>query len=86
MITDLLRRLGYLKVDYGFSCGRHFIEIDGKIIAQTNGNDVWMRDEDISTLGRAVIPGCAAHWQRPVRDRQSSVFSKLDPYRSEDLV
>ena len=54
-----------LEVDYGFSCGRHWIKINGKVIAQTPGDDVWLRDEDIVKLGRAVIPGCAEHWQHP---------------------
>jgi hypothetical protein len=64
----LLRKLGYLKVDYGFACGRHWIEIDGKTIAQTPGDDFWLRDEDIRNLAVAVIPGCIwkngpASWQ-----------------------
>lgn len=64
MIRWLLWKFGYLKVDYGFSCGRHWIKIDGKVIAQTPGDDVWLRDEEITLLGRAVIPGCAAkHWR-----------------------
>jgi hypothetical protein len=66
MIRWALRKLGYLKVDYGFSCGRHYIVIDGKTIAQTPGDDVWMHDEDIATLGRAVIPGCRKHWGVPM--------------------
>jgi len=35
-ITKILRRFGYLKVDYGFACGRHWLSIDGKTICQTN--------------------------------------------------
>jgi hypothetical protein len=80
MFQKILRRLGYLKVDYGFSCGRHYIIIDGKTIAQTTGDDVQMFDEDVCTLGRAVIPGCTEHWGKPFRGDRSSVYSKLDPW------
>ena len=61
-----LRQLGYLKVDYGFSCGRHWISIDAKIIAQTSGNDVWMRDADVHRLGYAVIDH-GKHWVKPTQ-------------------
>lgn len=54
-----------LKVDYGFSCGRHWISIGGKVIAQTSGDDVWMRDEDVCDLARAIIPGC--DWKKAFR-------------------
>lgn len=45
---------GFYKIDYGFACGRHWIETEGKIIAQTLGDDVWMRDADVSTLIRLL--------------------------------
>lgn len=54
-MRKLLKWFGYYKIDYGFSCGRHWIEIDGKTIAQTPGDDVWLRNEDISELGRVVL-------------------------------
>ena len=58
MLSHILRWFGYVSIDYGFSCGRHWVEIDGKMIAQTPGNDFWMRDEDIRRLAIAVIEGC----------------------------
>lgn len=54
-IQNILRRFGYLKVDYGFSCGRHWVSIDGKTIAQSSGDDVWLRDEDVHRLGYTII-------------------------------
>ena len=51
----LLRLFGYYKIDYGYSCGRHWIEIDGKVIAQTPFDDVWLRDEDVHRLGYVVL-------------------------------
>lgn len=55
----------YLRVDYGFSCGRHWIDIDGKVIAQTPGDDFYLPDEKIAQLGLKVIPGCEKHWIDP---------------------
>jgi hypothetical protein len=52
-------------IDYGFSCGRHWIKINGKVIAQTPGDDVWMRDEDVCDLARAIVPGCV--WEKASR-------------------
>ena len=43
----LLRKLGYFKVDYGFSCGRHWLQIDNKVIAQTSGDDFYLPDDKI---------------------------------------
>ncbi len=54
-----------LDVQYGFSCGRHWIKIGDKVIAQTPGDDVWMRDADVCDLARAVIPGC--EWKKAFR-------------------
>ena len=54
-----------VKIDYGFSCGRHWIKIDGKMIAQTPGDDVWMKDEDVCDLARAIVPGCI--WEKAYR-------------------
>ncbi len=64
MVDNILRRFGYYKCDYGFSCGRHWISIDDKIICQTSGDDVWMRDEDVHRLGYI----CFDHgkfWDKP---------------------
>jgi hypothetical protein len=64
VVRRVLRRFGYLKCDYGFSCGRHWVEIDGKVIAQTSGDDVWLRDEDVHRLGYAIIDH-GKHWSAP---------------------
>jgi hypothetical protein len=50
MIRWLLRKLGYYRIDYGVSCGRHWMSIDGKVVAQTSGDHVWLRDEDVHQL------------------------------------
>lgn len=54
IFAKLIRRDLYT-IDHGFACGRHWISIDGKVIAQTSGNDVFMRDEEISRLIDGVI-------------------------------
>jgi hypothetical protein len=64
IMRKILKRFGYLKVDYGFSCGRHWIEIDGNVIAQSSGDDVWMRDEDIHRLGYTVLDK-GKYWSDP---------------------
>lgn len=63
VIDKILRYFGYYKIDYGFSCGRHWISIGGKILAQTPGDAVWMRDEDVHRLAYIVIDGCV--WSEP---------------------
>lgn len=59
MIPQILKYFGYYKIECGFSIGRHWICINGKTIAQTPGDDVWLRDEDIAEIGNKVfnIPG-----------------------------
>lgn len=57
MISWLLRKFGYHHIDYGFSCGRHWMSIDGKTIAQTSGDSVWLRDEDVHQLVYHTVDG-----------------------------
>lgn len=38
------------KIRWGFSCGRHWIEINGNVIAQTDGDDLWLPDEQIKKI------------------------------------
>jgi len=57
----LLRKLGYLRVDYGFACGRHWMSIDGKVICQSGGDDFYMADHHVQELVRAVFPSA---WQK----------------------
>lgn len=52
---DVMRRAGYYEIDYGFSCGRHWISIDGKVIAQTEGDDIYLKDEDIRKIGQIIL-------------------------------
>jgi hypothetical protein len=73
LVRRFLRQFGYLKVDYGFSCGRHWVEIDGKVIAQTSGDDVWLRDEDVHRLGYAIIDH-GKHWDTP-----NAPVSRVEP-------
>lgn len=54
-----------VKIDYGFSCGRHWIKINDVMICQTQGDDVWMRDADVCDLARAIVPGCV--WEKAFR-------------------
>ena len=60
MIRALLCLFGFYHIDYGFACGRHWMSIDGKIIAQTKGDDCWMRDEDVHRLITCVDK--SKHW------------------------
>ena len=57
----LLRLFGYYKIEYGHACGRHWMSIDGKTIAQTPG-DIWLRDDDVRRLVVRTIG--APEWDR----------------------
>lgn len=50
----LLRKLGYLKVECYYTCGRHVLEIDGKTVAQADRSDVWLDDESVLAIGKAL--------------------------------
>jgi len=63
MIRWLLKKFGYYHMNYGFACGRHWLSIDGRIIAQTPG-DIWLRDEDCHRLGYIFLDH-GKHWTRP---------------------
>jgi len=65
MIKRILRYFGYYKIDYGFSCGRHWMSIDGKVVAQTSGDDVYLHDEDVHKLVYYTIDK-GKHWREPV--------------------
>ena len=54
-IQEDLKKLGYYKIKWGLSCGRNWIEIDGKVICQTQGDDVYLRDEDVSEIIKVVL-------------------------------
>lgn len=57
MIDRILKRAGYYKVRWGFATGRYWMEIDGKTAAQAEGNDVWLRDEDVRELQEVIFEG-----------------------------
>lgn len=56
LLTRVLAHFGYYKITYGFACGRHWMEINGKVVAQTAGDDVYLRDEDVRKL-QLVVKG-----------------------------
>jgi hypothetical protein len=50
------RQMKKVKVDWGFACGRAWIEIDGKTICQTEGDDLWMQDDKVRELIKLIFP------------------------------
>jgi predicted amidohydrolase len=59
MHKSFANRLGYHTIDYGFSCGRHWVEIDGKVICQTEGDDLYLADADVAAIARLIFgPNC----------------------------
>lgn len=58
LLRWILRRFGFVHIDYGAACGRHWVSIDGKVLAQTPGDRVPLRDGDVVRIARACIPGC----------------------------
>lgn len=65
MISWLLKLFGYYKIAYGVACDRHWMSIDGKVIAQSPGDDLWLKDEDIHALGYVTVDH-GKHWQKPI--------------------
>ena len=63
MTRWLLRKFGFVRINHGFACGRHWVSIDGKVLAQTAGDSVPLRDGDVVRIGRACAPGC--EWGPP---------------------
>ena len=55
---------GFYKIDYGFSCGRHWVTIDGKTVVQSDGADVYLPDEQIVKLVKGTIG--APEWKENV--------------------
>jgi hypothetical protein len=49
-----------VEIDYGLSCGRNWITIDGKELSQTGGADIYMRDEDVAKLIKVL---CDPDWK-----------------------
>ena len=67
MIRWILRQFGFYKIDYGLACGRHWMEIDGQVIAQTESDAVWLRDEDVVWLVKGTLG--APEWTWPGQRR-----------------
>lgn len=44
--------------------GRHWMSIDGKIIVQNSGDDVWLRDEDVQRLVYVTVDH-GEHFKKP---------------------
>lgn len=61
---NMLRSLGYLKCDYGFACGRHWVEIDGYVLAQVSGEACPLRDEDVHRIGYVCLDH-GKYWDDP---------------------
>lgn len=55
-------------IGYGFACGRHWMSINGKVIAQTSGDDCYLRDEDVERLVKATVRNCV--WNEPKKAHQ----------------
>jgi len=64
LIDAILRRCGYYRCDYGFSCGRHWVRIDGRVIAQSNADEVWMPDRFVHALGYVCFDR-GRRWEEP---------------------
>ena len=76
------KRKQMVEIDYGFSCGRHWIRIGDIMIAQTQGDDVWMRDEDVCDLARAIVPGC--DWEKAYR--LTDDYPQMDRFQGVSLL
>jgi hypothetical protein len=50
MLTWLLRQFGFLKVDWGFACGRHWICIDGNLFYEGTVHRSQSFDESVSFI------------------------------------
>jgi hypothetical protein len=50
MIRKLLAIFGYHKVKWGYTCGRHWVEIDGFLILDSTVGHAWMRDDHVNLL------------------------------------
>ncbi len=61
---NLLRRYGYVKCEYGFACGRHWVSIDGFVLAQASGEAVPLRDEDVQRIGYVCLDH-GKYWDMP---------------------
>lgn len=42
-------------IDWGFSCGRHWISINGRMIAQTTGDECCIPDEAVKEIITKIL-------------------------------
>jgi hypothetical protein len=59
-----------VEIDYGFSCGRNWITIDGKELSQTGGAAIYMKDEDVAKIIKTV---CDPDWKVYVFDENRNL-------------
>lgn len=64
MLRWLLKNIGYYRVDYGFSCGRHWLSIDGRTVAQTSGDHCYLPDEMVHEVVYYTIDQ-GKRWSNP---------------------
>ena len=94
-ISAIFRLFGYYRCDYGFSCGRAWVTIDGRTICQTPRDDLWMADEDVCDLAYVMFDR-GKHMKEPVRlrlrhkhwemqDRECANCGELFRYHHHDL-
>jgi hypothetical protein len=60
-----------VEINYGLSCGRNWIEIDGKMIYQADGADLYMKDEDVAKLIKVL---CDPDWKVHVFDENYNIM------------
>lgn len=64
MLKRILRYFGYYKCDYGFATGRHYVIINGMVIADTPEDDFWLSENDVHRLGYCLFDH-GEHWTVP---------------------
>lgn len=70
MIRRLLKRFGFYKIDYGFACGRCWVSVDEKVIAQTAGDDLYLTDDDVKRFSVYIL---GANYTEPIRDQHGNL-------------
>ena len=59
-----------VEIDYGLSCGRNWITINGVDIYQAGGADIYMKDEDVAKLIKKI---CDPEWMVHVLDDDNNL-------------
>lgn len=72
-LAPFLRKHGYLKCDYGFACGRHWVEIDGMTMAQGSGNEMNIPDHLVQLIGYKILDK-GNFWEIPDPNIGTRVF------------